>query len=345
MKTTTATTTTTTSTATANTKLIFLHSSSNFHKPTTNAASSSSVSHRLWLLFIFTLFTLAFALALFNTTLPNPTSLSPTSTVPLPPSISDALLHYAISSNSSSFSPSSHMSLSEITAISTVLSSCSHACNVLVFGLTHESLLWHALNLNGRTVFLDDNEFLISKFEQSHPYHGIEAYDVSFATRVKDFKSLLSATKSQLQHDCRPVQNLLFSDCKLGINDMPNHIYQVPWDVILVDGPSGYSAASPGRMAPIFTAGVLARSKKDGGDKTHVFVHDFFRDVERITSDEFLCRENLVQAVDLLGHFVVEKMEAHKFEFCKNPTSSSSSLQSSPSESSENEDGDDYQDD
>ncbi|XP_004305944.1 PREDICTED: protein IRX15-LIKE-like [Fragaria vesca subsp. vesca] len=330
------TTTTTTTTAAANTKLILLHPSSNFHKPTTNV----SVSHRLWLLFFFTFFTLAFSLALFNTTLPNPTSLSPTSTIPLPPSISDALLHYAISSNASS--SSSHMSLTEITAISNVLSTCSHTCNFLVFGLTHESLLWHALNLNGRTVFLDDNEFLISKFEQSHPYHGIEAYDVSFATRVKDFKSLLSAAKSQLQHDCRPVQNLLFSDCKLGINDMPNHIYQVPWDVILVDGPSGYSPASPGRMAPIFTAGVLARSKKGGGDKTHVFVHDIFRNVERVSSDEFLCRENLVEAVDLLGHFVVEKMEDNRFEFCRN--SALSSLRSS-SESSGNEDGDDDEDD
>ncbi|PRQ22949.1 putative polysaccharide biosynthesis domain-containing protein [Rosa chinensis] len=263
---------------------------------------------------------------------------------PLPPSVADALLHYAISSNASS--ASSHMSLSEITAISTALTACSHRCNFLVFGLTHESLLWHALNLNGRTVFLDDNEFLISKFEQSHPYHGIEAYDVSFATTVKDFKSLLSSTKSQVQNDCRPVQNLLFSDCKLGINDLPNHIYQVPWDVILVDGPSGYSPSSPGRMAPIFTAGVLARSKKGGRDKTHVFVHDFSREVEKISSDEFLCRENLVQAVDLLGHFVVEKMEDNRFEFCRNSTSSSSSSSlRSWSESSGNEDGDDDEDD
>ncbi|XP_062022508.1 protein IRX15-LIKE-like [Rosa rugosa] len=333
------TTTTTITTANSNTKLILLHPSSNFHKPTTNAAAS--VSHRLWLLFFFTFFTLAFALALINTTLPNPTSLSPTSTIPLPPSVADALLHYAISSNASS--ASSHMSLSEITAISTALTaSCSHRCNFLVFGLTHESLLWHALNLNGRTVFLDDSEFLISKFEQSHPYHGIEAYDVSFTTTVKDFWSLLSATKSQVQNDCRPVQNLLFSDCKLGINDLPNHIYQVPWDVILVDGPSGYSQSSPGRMAPIFTAGVLARSKKGGGDKTHVFVHDFSREVEKISSDEFLCRENLVQAVDLLGHFVLEKMEDNRFEFCRNSTSSSPSRSSS--KSSGNEDGDDDED-
>lgn len=71
-------------------------------------------------------------------------------------------------------------------------------------------------------------------------------------------------------------------------------------------------------MAPIFTAAVLARSKKFG--QTHVFVHDYGREVERVFSEEFLCKENLVELVDSLGHFVV-KSEAHDGEsavFCKN---------------------------
>lgn len=82
-------------------------------------------------------------------------------------------------------------------------------------------------------------------------------------------------------------------------------------------------------MAAIFTAAVLARSKKSG--ETHVFVHDFGREVERVFSDEFLCKENLVKLVDSLGHFVVKSgvSEGEKAVFCKNSSFELSSLPSS----------------
>ncbi|PON88100.1 IRX15/IRX15L/IGXM [Trema orientale] len=309
--------------STANTKLILLH-------PSIHTKQNPNVvgSHRLWLIFFVTFFTLAFTVTLFNSTIPTGAALRGhassssaasglDSTAPLPRSVADALLHYASLSNSSA---GAAMTSSEIHAVAAALRHCAASgCSFLVFGLTHESLLWQALNHNGRTVLLDESEFLVSKFEQSHP--GIEAYDVQYTTRVKDAKELLSAAKSRARDECRPVQNLLFSDCKLGINDLPNHIYQVPWDVILIDGPSGYSPVAPGRMSSIFTAGVLARSKKGGASKTtHVFVHDFQRQVERVFSDEFLCEENLVETVDSLRHFVLGAMEPRSFEFCANST-------------------------
>ncbi|KAJ7967491.1 protein IRX15-LIKE-like [Quillaja saponaria] len=324
----------------SNTKLILFHPS--LHKQ--SHGGGLPANRRLWLLFILTFFTLAFTVILINTTISTTKTTSSTtaSTSPLPSSVSKALLHYTASSNTTHKT----MSSAELSSIATTLLQYPN-CNFLIFGLTHESLLWSALNSQGRTVFIDESEFLISRFEQTNP--GIEAYDVQYTTRVSEYPKLLSLTKTQLKNECRPVQNLLFSDCKIGINDLPNHIYQIPWDVILVDGPRGYFPAAPGRMTAIFTAAVLARSKKlaaggSGGgvkDKTHVFVHDFNREVERIFSEQFLCEENLVETVDLLGHFVVESLtgDDQSFDFCRNSSSTmSATLLPSSSEIDEDDD-------
>lgn len=123
----------------------------------------------------------------------------------------------------------------------------------------------------------------------------------------------------------------MFSDCKLGINDLPNFVYEIDWDVILIDGPRGYASDSPGRMAPIFTSAVLAKSKDFGTKtkKTDVLVHEFGRKIERVYSEEFLCEENLIEVVGDLGHFVVaaaEERESYGDGFCRNSTRLSESF-------------------
>ncbi|CAH9060528.1 unnamed protein product [Cuscuta epithymum] len=229
---------------------------------------------------------------------------------PIPKSVARALVYYASQSNSTD-----RMSYADIKWISDILRQCSPPCNFLVFGLTHETLLWQALNSNGRTVFIDENRYYAAYFEEKYP--EIEAYDVQYTTRLSEFEALISAVKRQSRNECRPVQNLLFSECKLGLNDLPNNLYEVDWDVILVDGPRGYWPEAPGRMSAIFTAGVLARSKKGGNPKTHVLVHDYNQRVDKMVSDEFLCRENLVKSEEMIGHFVVEKMDSNCFHFCR----------------------------
>lgn len=154
-------------------------------------------------------------------------------------------------------------------------------------------------------------------------YPEIEVYDVQYTTKVSELKELISSVRQQVHNECRPVQNLLFSDCKIGLNDLPNQLYELDWDIILIDGPRGYWPEAPGRMSAIFTASVLARSKKGGNHKTHVFVHDFNKEVERVSSDEFLCKENMVKSKDLIGHFVLDKMDANTIQFCRNHTSKS----------------------
>ncbi|KAK6923072.1 Polysaccharide biosynthesis domain [Dillenia turbinata] len=300
---------------TNNTNLILLH-------PYIQKQGSTN---RLWLVALVSFFTIAFVLTLVysrESILATTTAASTTATVvvpvnpPLSKPVVKALLHYASISNATG-----RMTHAELKMVSDVLRRCSHPCNLLVFGLTPETLLWKALNHNGRTVFIDENQYYAAYVEQIHP--EIEAYDVLYTTKVKDTKEIISTVREQVRNECRPVQNLLFTECKIGINDLPNHVYEVDWDVILVDGPRGFWPDAPGRMQSIFTAGVLARSKKGGNSKTHVFVHDFTMD--RVSSDEFLCVENLVETKDVLGHFVLERMDPNCFLFCHNKTTSSSS--------------------
>ncbi|CAF2163442.1 unnamed protein product [Brassica napus] len=297
-----------------NTKLILVH-------PYIQKQTSSN---RLWLLAFVSFFTIAFLLTLLYTTdtiisSKNSTvvssvvnsAVSNTPTSQLPTSAINALLHYASRSNDSF-----HMSYGEMKSISDVLRRCAPPCNLLVFGLTHETLLWKSLNHNGRTVYIEENRYYAAYFEEIHP--EIEVFDVQYTTKAREARELVSAVKEAARNECRPVQNLLFSDCKLGLNDLPNHVYDLDWDVILVDGPRGDGGDVPVRMSSIFTAAVLARSKKSGGNhKTHVFVHDYYREIERLCGDEFLCRENLVESNDMLAHYVLERMDKNSTQFCR----------------------------
>ncbi|KAG6417497.1 hypothetical protein SASPL_119678 [Salvia splendens] len=273
---------------------------------------------RVTVVALFLLFTFTFLFSFIATR--DTTAAAPS---PLPDPISDALLYYASANATPTMSPA------EIHSVYSVLRRCSAPCNLLVFGLTQESLLWNSLNHRGRTVFVDEYAFGVTRFEKRHPW--VEAYDVRFSTKVRDLRSLIEDFKREVDGECRPLQNLLYSDCQLAVNDLPNYMYDVGWDVIVIDGPSGYSPDTPGRMASIFSAGVMARTRggEGGGGGTHVFVHEMTREVESVCTELFLCRENLVETVDMLGHFVVRKMGSgggrkHTYGFCYTTPSSSS---------------------
>ncbi|PUZ74143.1 hypothetical protein GQ55_1G042000 [Panicum hallii var. hallii] len=234
----------------------------------------------------------------------------------LPLYVFDALVQYAAAAGNSS----GCMPEPDVRAIASVLRRRA-PCNMLVFGLGAETPLWRALNHGGRTVFLDENPYYVAHLEGKHP--GLEAYDVAYATAVRELPDLLDAARAARAAECRPVQNLLFSECRLAINDLPNQLYDVAWDVILVDGPRGFTEGSPGRMSAIYSAAVMARTK---GAETEVLVHDYEREVERACGREFLCEENRVTGTTTpsLGHFLVRGGGAANREaFCGPPAKKS----------------------
>ncbi|KAJ3677277.1 hypothetical protein LUZ60_003001 [Juncus effusus] len=315
-------------------KLILFQQANNKANSSSGGIFSYLISHQRVLLLLFvSCFTFASLLTLFYSTYypnsPQSTTTThfnivnnaqsvvnkPSSALTLP--VIDALIHYAVSINSTL-----HMPEADMRAIAHVLGTRG-PCNFLVFGLSVETPLWIALNSGGRTVFLDENQYYISYLEPRHP--GMEAYDVSYTTHVRDLQDLLATARSTRATDCRPIQHLLFSECRLAVNDLPNHLYDVDWDVILIDGPSGWQQTSPGRTASIFSAAVMARSRRDGG-KTDILVHDYQFGLEQTCCNEFLCEENYNSETSTksLGHYTVQS-GGPRDAFCLNESESQKS--------------------
>ncbi|CAL9129608.1 unnamed protein product [Musa textilis] len=192
------------------TRLILLQPSSN-HKQGGNGVNTSisiSVSHhhRIWLIGLLSFFTFASLLTLLSTTTARdpsdlPSASSSTAAVasarsasygkpsPLPAPVFDALVNYAASSNSTG-----KMREEDLRAVAGVLRRRA-PCNLLVFGIGHETPLWRALNHGGRTVFLDENEYYVARVEGRNP--GLEAYDVAYTTKVREMPDLLAAARRQ----------------------------------------------------------------------------------------------------------------------------------------------------
>ncbi|KAL1212471.1 Glucuronoxylan 4-O-methyltransferase 2 [Cardamine amara subsp. amara] len=213
----------------------------------------------------------------------------------IPPSLADALVHYA----SSNITP--QQSLSEISITKKVLKKKS-PCNFLVFGLGYDSLMWATLNHGGRTIFLEEDESWINQIIGKFP--SLEAYHVRYKTKLRDADALMASERDR--EECRRVStDLRVSECELALKELPEVVYETEWDLIMVDAPTGFNEETPGRMGAIYTAGMFARRRKEVGGKTDVFVHDVDRKVEDEFTMAFLCRDYMMEQEGRLRHFTV----------------------------------------
>ncbi|CAH8359456.1 unnamed protein product [Eruca vesicaria subsp. sativa] len=214
----------------------------------------------------------------------------------IPPSLADALIHYA----ASNVTP--QQTHSEISVTKKVLDKKS-PCNFLVFGLGYDSLMWASLNHGGRTIFLEENESWIRQIAEKFP--SLESYHVRYDTKVKDAAALKTAERDREECRRRVSTDLRVSKCELALKGLPAVVYETEWDLIMVDAPTGYHDEAPGRMSAIYTAGMIARNRKGDGETTAVFVHDVDRTVEDEFSMAFLCRDYLTVQEGRLRHFTV----------------------------------------
>ncbi|MBA0874602.1 hypothetical protein Goshw_019075 [Gossypium schwendimanii] len=216
--------------------------------------------------------------------------LTPTCTK-TPPSLANALIHYA----TTNITP--QQTVKEISVSARVLEKKA-PCNFLVFGLGHDSLMWAGLNHGGRTVFLEEDKAWIEQIKQKLP--SLESYHVEYVTKVHQADDLL---ETGMKEECKVVGDPRFSKCDLALKGFRNEIYDMEWDLIMVDAPTGFHDEAPGRMNAIYTAGLMARNREEG--ETDVFVHDVNRVVEDKFSMAFLCEGYLREQQGLLRHFTI----------------------------------------
>lgn len=141
----------------------------------------------------------------------------------------------------------------------------------------------------------------------------LEAYHVSYESKVKQANELMQVGKGP---ECTAVSDPRYSMCELALKSLPSVVYEMRWDVIMVDAPTGYYEEAPGRMTAIYTAGMMARNAGGGAD-THVFVHDVNREVEDKFSREFLCEGYMKKQEGRLRHFLIPSHTDHSHTpFC-----------------------------
>jgi glucuronoxylan 4-O-methyltransferase len=214
-----------------------------------------------------------------------------------PPSLANALIHYA----TTNITP--QQTIQEISVSAKILQKKS-PCNFLVFGLGHDSLMWTSLNYGGRTVFLEEDKSWIEQIQTKFP--SLESHHVVYDTKVHQSDELMRSGMEQ--EDCKKVSDPRFSKCELAHKGFPSEVYDIEWDVIMVDAPTGYFEGAPGRMSAIYTAGLIARNRENGD--TDVFVHDVDRKVEDKFSKAFLCEGYLVEQEGRIRHFNIPSHRA-----------------------------------
>ncbi|KAF6170908.1 hypothetical protein GIB67_014725 [Kingdonia uniflora] len=82
---------------------------------------------------------------------------------------------------------------------------------------------------------------------------SMQVYKVGHSAAARNIYKLLKHARED--PNCAPLGGALqSSSCQLALRQLPKEVYDLKWDIVVVDGPSGDKPESPGRMAVIYTA-------------------------------------------------------------------------------------------
>jgi lipopolysaccharide biosynthesis glycosyltransferase len=152
-----------------------------------------------------------------------------------------------------------------IEAIASAIALRSPGCKLLVFGCGNDSAMWHALNKDGTTVFLESSPQWRDFVLNDHPQLDIQLYE-PVPMSIEDFTVRSELLKSPL----------------------PEAMLRHKWDVILIDGPPGHSVEQPGRGVVMkWVSQVRTRS-------THIFIDDYERPREKFYAEKFFKRREVI---------------------------------------------------
>lgn len=156
-------------------------------------------------------------------------------------------------------------------------------CNLLVFGLGRDSVLWQAGNHTGVTCFLENSRTWLERVTRTQPQ--LLVHLVKYKTKLQNWCHDLEQSRQE-QRSCRLP--------------LPDWVKDTAWRSIIVDAPKGSGPEKPGRLQSIATAAWLA--DRSAGS-CEVFVHDCDRAAEQAFCGRFLGINNLTHTVDRLCHY------------------------------------------
>ena len=138
-------------------------------------------------------------------------------------------------------------------------------CNVLVFGVGRDSVIWNTVN-PGYTLFVE--------------------HDMRWANSIARQIEGINICQYEYLTTCEPTlpihEQPAIDEPQLFSHPIPAELTQRKWDVILIDGPTGFDNNCPGRALPIYWSSVIADNRCD------IFVDDYNRPIEFIYTNKFL---------------------------------------------------------